>query len=151
MTTLTQEKSGTNAHAFLHVDYSDGIMPGLARYKNCDLSSNIDDPCPKSLYEYYTSLEGQCLAVELISLILVCLIFHCLYINNIFARPILVHFIDNSSLIDHQAVYLKLNAVLMNHLKSHHPHFLNPSLTNEMNLRCLHERKDHPLFQETCL
>ena len=78
MTTLIQEKSEAGSNAFLHVDYSDGIMPGLARYKNCDLSSNIDEPCPKSLYEYYTSLEGQCLAVELISLILVCLIFHCL-------------------------------------------------------------------------
>ena len=92
---IMMTEAGSNA--FLHVDYSDGIMPGLARYKNCNLSSNIDEPCPKSLYEYYTSLEGQCLAVELISLILVCLIFCCLYINNIFDRSILVHFIDNSS------------------------------------------------------
>ena len=138
---LIQEKSDTSSNAFLHVDYSDGIMPGLARFKNCDLPSNINEPCPKSLYEYYTSLEGQCLAVELISLILVCLIFHCLYINNIFDMSILAHFIDNSPLIDHQAVYLKLNAVLMNHLKNHHPHLINPSLTNEMNLKCLHEGK----------
>ena len=78
MTTLAQEKTEADSDAFLDVDYSDGIMPGLARHKNCNLSSNINDPCPKSSYEYYTSLEGQCLAVELISLILVCLIFHCL-------------------------------------------------------------------------
>ena len=138
---LIQEKSEADSDAFLHVDYSDGIMHGLARYKNCDLSSNIDEPCPKSLHEYYTSLEGQCLAVELISLILVCLIFHCFCIKKLFDRSILVNFIDNSSLIDHQSVYLKLNAVFMNHLKNHHPHLINPSLTNEMNLKCLHEGK----------
>ena len=73
-----QEKLEADSNAFLHVDFSDGIMPGLARYKNCDLSSDVETPCPKSMYEYYTSLEGQCLAVELIFLILVCLIFHCL-------------------------------------------------------------------------
>ena len=50
-------------------------------------------------------------------------------------------FIDNSSLIDHQAVYLKLNAALMNYLKNHHPHLINPSLTNELNLKCLHDGK----------